>query len=123
MFTDRIRRDILTFAETYIPQSSQKTNEIGYRNLLRRILSEGVNKDDRTGTGTRSLHGQSITYDLRDSIPLFTSKKVHAKTAINEMLCFLNAQTHLSDYHARNVHVWDKFADETGSSTEILMVH
>lgn len=103
--------------------NAYQENEYAYRALMRRILEVGYKKTDRTQTGTRSLHGQSITYSLRDSVPLFTGKKIAYKVAINEMLCFLNGNTNLKDFHARNVHVWDEFADLSGPSTEILMVH
>lgn len=90
------------------------TVENEYLNLLDNILTFGTVKTDRTGTGTYSLHGQSVTYDLRDEFPRFTTKFVAMKTAIAEMICFIQGATNVEAFHQLNCHVWDEFADETG---------
>lgn len=101
--------------QTYDPDLPFTANEKKYLDLLKEIYFYGVQKSDRTDTGTISLHGKSITYDLKDSFPLFTTKFVAMKTAISEMVCFLNARTRLVDFHDLNCHVWDKFADDEGN--------
>jgi len=98
----------------YLAHYPMTANETAYLQLLEEIITFGVEKKDRTGKGTISLHGQSITYDLKDTFPRFTTKFVAMKTAIAEMMCFLAGSTNLKDFHALNCHVWDEFADDSG---------
>ena len=107
------RWDVRTISGSRGPEP-EATAMRQYLDLLREVLDDGVVRDDRTGTGTRSVFGRQLRYDLAGGFPVLTTKRLHLRSIIVELLWFLRGDTNVAFLHRHGVSIWDEWADEHG---------
>ena len=86
-----------------------------YLDLLNYVMNQGNDKNDRTGTGTKSVFGWQMRFDLNNGLPLLTTKKLHLKSIIHELLWFIKGDTNISYLKENNISIWNEWADEKGN--------
>ncbi len=99
---------------TAAPQATSTALEQPYLDLMHTVLEQGTDRDDRTGVGTRSLFGHQMRFDLARGFPLLTTKKLHLRSIIHELLWFLKGDTNIGYLKEHGVRIWDEWADENG---------
>jgi thymidylate synthase len=107
-----LEKKVLVFIEIFLIMSQHPEKQ--YLQLMRDILDNGVQKGDRTGTGTLSVFGRQMRFDLSQGFPLLTTKKLHIRSIIHELLWFLSGDTNIKYLKDNGVSIWDEWADENG---------
>lgn len=96
------------------PPSGRLNAMRAYLDLVQRILDDGTEKSDRTGTGTLSVFGHQLRFDLSEGFPLVTTKKVHLRSIVGELIWFISGDTNVRYLHENRISIWDEWADENG---------
>ena len=94
-----------------------------YLDLMRRVRESGVWKDDRTGTGTYSVFGHQMRFDLTNGFPMITTKKIHTRSIIHELLWFLRGDTNITYLNKNGVSIWNEWADGNGDLLDPVLDH